>query len=344
MFQRKGFACYFLTLTIVVILCSSISQKSNAQNYQITDYYRELNLKFNSDNEKKFEKAINLLNEADMKLNEANQMYSALDESEKMLALSSEYAKGVKKLVNASEHYKEGHVIIFKVFKDKAGEFWDEMQESNHYAAGMEKAKYYERQAMKHFNRALLKRDIITDADQYGFGLHQMKEAFELEKLAIRDQGRAVQIYQDFPVEYNYGWEEDVSLEEILALKKNPALREPPQDIFATVDKEIEIDSSLLKEIIFKVQIAAHTVSLTEEYLRTIYKGGMKIDLIFEEEWYKYSIGRYKDLEEATGTLEKCNVKKAFIIAYQDGKKLTIEEALERLSYQEKVNKELDDK
>ena len=94
------------------------------------------------------------------------------------------------------------------------------------------------------------------------------------------------------------------------------------------------------KEIIFKVQIAAHTVPLTEEYLRTIYLGGMQIDMIYEEEWYKYSIGRYKTLEEATETLEICNVKKAFIIAYQEGKKLTIQEALERMALQEKLNKE----
>ncbi len=324
----------------VVIFGASFLITGTAQNYQIIDYYRELNLKFNTNDEKKFEKAIELLNEAEIIFSEANQMYEVLDEAEKKLALSSEYKKAFKRLVQASDDYKEGHTMIFLVFKDKAREFWEEMERENHYAAGMEKAKYYERQALKHYNRALLKRDIVADADQYEFGLHQMKEAFNLEKLAIRDQGRAVQIYQDFPVEYNYGWEDDVSLEEVLALKRNPALREPPQDVFATVDKEVEIDSALLKEIIFKVQIAAHTVPLTEEYLRTIYKGGMKIDLIYEDEWYKYSIGRYMTLEEATETLENCNVKKAFITAYQSGKKLTIEEALKRLALQESLNTE----
>jgi hypothetical protein len=184
----------------------------------------------------------------------------------------------------------------------------------------------------------LLKRDIVADADRYEAALYQMNEAFDLEKLAIRDEGRAVQIYQDFPVEYNYGWEDDVTLEEVLAMNRNPAIKEPPpQDIFGTVNKDAKIDSSLLKDIIFKVQIAAHTVPLTEEYLRTIYLGGMPIDMIYEEEWYKYSIGRYKTLEEATKTLEECDVKKAFIIAYQEGKKLTIQEALERLALQEKL-------
>ncbi len=310
----------------------------NGQGYQITDYYKELNLKFNSFDEKKFEKAIKLLDDADVTFNEANKIYSSLDEAERNLAISSTYKKAFKTLTAASEGYKEGHTIIYKVFKDKAQEFWAEMNKANHYAAGMEKAKYYERKALRGLNRALVKRDIAAEADKYEAALYQIKEAFDLEKLAIRDQGRAVQIYQDFPVEYNYGWEDDVTLEEVLAMNRNPVVKEPPQDIFGTVDKNAEIDSSLFAEIIFKVQIAAHTVPLTEEYLRTIYLGGMQIDMIYEEEWYKYSIGRYKTLEEATETLEECNVKKAFVVAYQEGKKLTIREAMERIALKEKYH------
>lgn len=327
-------------ISLKAILCLALNPVLNAQGYQITNYYDELNLKFNSVDEKKFEKAIRLLDDADVTFNEANRMYSLLDEAEKNLAMSSDYKKAFKTLIEASEGYKEGHTVIYKVFKNKAQEFWHEMDKSNHYAAGMEKAKYYERKALRGLNRALLKRDIAAEADRYELAVYQMEEAFELEKLAIRDQGRAVQIYQDFPVEYNYGWEDDITLEEVLAMNRNPVIKEPPQDIFGTVDKNAEIDSSLLAEIIFKVQIAAHTVPLTEEYLRTIYLGGMQIDMIYEEEWYKYSIGRYKTLEEATETLEGCNVKKAFVVAYQAGKKLTIREAMERMALKEKYMKE----
>lgn len=336
----KNYPDFIRIASFVIMLCTFTSLVNNAQGYEITKYYEELNLKFNSSDEKKFEKAIKTLNDADVIMNEASQMYSMLEESEKNLAMSSEYKKAFKKLLSASDNYKDGHTIIFKVFKDKAQEFWDSMDKSNHYAAGMQKAKYYERKALRGLNRALVKRDIASDADRYEPALNKIKEAFDMEKLAIRDQGRAVQIYQDFPVEYNYQWEDDVTLEEVLAKRRNPALKEPPQDIFGTADKNVEIDSSLLKDIIFKVQIAAHTVPLTEEYLRTIYLGGMQIDMIYEEEWYKYSIGRYKTLEEATETLEICDVKKAFIIAYQEGKKLTIQEALERMSLKEKIGKE----
>jgi hypothetical protein len=330
---------YFRFIRIISLkasLCIFASLVINAQGYDITKYYEELNLKFNSADEKKFEKAIKQLDDADITLNEANQMYSLLDEAEKNLAMSSDYKKAFKTLIQASEGYKDGHTLIYQVFKDKAREFWDKMDKSNHYAAGMEKAKYYERKALRGLSRALIKRDIAAEADRYESAVFQMTEAFELEKLAIRDQGRAVQIYQDFPVEYNYGWEDDVTLEEVLAMNRDPVIKEPPQDIYGTVDKDTEIDSSLFAEIIFKVQIAAHTVPLSEEYLRTIYLGGMQIDMIYEEEWYKYSIGRYKTLEEATKTLEECNVKKAFIVPYQAGKKLTIQEAMERMALKEK--------
>ena len=325
---------------LMVVICIFLNSSITAQNHQIAKYYEELNLKFNSADDKKFEKAIKILNESDNMLNEANKIYESLDEPERNLAESSAYKKAFNKLVEASGSYKDGHTMIYMVFKDKAREFWDAMDKDNHYAAGMEKAKYYEKKALKGLSRALLKRDIVTDADKYEDALYQAKEAFNLEKLAIRDQGRAVQIYQDFPVEYNYGWDDDVTLDEVLAMNRNPVIKEPPLDIFGTVDKSVEIDSSLLKEIIFKVQIAAHTVPLDEEYLRTIYLGGMPIDLIYEEEWYKYSIGRYKTLEEATETLEGCNVKKAFITAYQAGKKLTIQEAMERLTLQDRLKNE----
>ena len=336
----RNYLSFIRIISIKAVLCIFTSLVINAQGYEITKYYEELNLKFNSADEKKFEKAIKLLDDADIALNEANQMYSLLDEAEKNLAMSSDYKKAFKTLISASEGYKEGHTMIYKVFKDKAEEFWNEMNKSNHYAAGMQKAKYYESKALRGMSRALMKRDIAAEADRYESALYQIGEAFKLEKLAIRDQGRAVQIYQDFPVEYNYGWEDDVTLEEVLAMNRDPVIKEPPQDIFGTVDKNTEIDSSLFAEIIFKVQIAAHTVPLTEEYLRTIYLGGMQIDMIYEEEWYKYSIGRYKTLEEATETLEKCNVKKAFIVPYQEGKKLTIREAMERMALKEKYMKD----
>jgi hypothetical protein len=309
-----------------------------AQN-NIKQYTEGLNISFDLIESKKLDKAISLLNQADATLQKANALYDKLTEVEKKERVSGNYQKALKTLIDASENYKEAHTIIYSVFKNKADLFWKKMSRINHYAAGMDKAKYYEMEALKKYNRALIRREQVSENDRFEFALNIMNDAYQLEKLSIRDEGRAVQICHDYPVEYNYGWEDDLPLEEIVKIMRDPAVKEPPADIFATVDKNVEIDSSLFKELIFKVQIAAHTLPLTEEYLRTLYKGGMKIDMIFEEDWYKYSIGRYLTYDEAEATRRECNVKKAFVVAYQNGKHIPTQEAIKIMEQRKNLEK-----
>jgi hypothetical protein len=203
------------------------------------------------------------------------------------------------------------------------------MNRVNHRASGMEKAKYYEGTALKSHNRSLIRRQQVLESDRFEYSLEIMDDALEYEMLAVRDQGRALQICVDYPVEYNYGWDDDKSLEEIVKIMKDPIVHEPPKDIFATVDKTATVDSSLLKEVIFKVQIAAHTQPLSQEYLNLFYRGTLPIDLIFEENWYKYSIGIYATFEEAEATRREINIKKAFVVAYCEGRKINNQEAID---------------
>ena len=271
---------------ISLLLLWGYNTSGMTQERQVSDYTRELNIKISSSDERKIDKGIKILVEADNQLNQAEDLFTGLTELEQKEKISENYEKSLK---------------------------------------------YYESQARKHLLMAAQRRDQVLWTDRYEYAKIKIREANELEREAINDQTRALQIYSDYPVEYNYEWENDVTLEEIYEIYKNPAVNEPPEDIYATVDPKAKIDPAMMEEIIFKVQIAAHTVPLTEEYLRTIYRGGMSIDMIYEDEWYKYSIGRYLNFEEATRTLEDCKVRKAFIVAYQGGKKLTIQEAINLL-------------
>ncbi len=313
---------------VVILFFLGCTRLLNAQERNISDYTAELSFKISSSEEKKIEKGIEMLSEADTKLSQVEHIFENLSELEKKEKISENYENALKELKDVSELYKEGNQYIYQVFKDKSEKFWASMKKVRHFAAGVEKGKYYEGQAGKHLIMAQQRRDQASWTDRYQYARLKIREAYELEKEAIRDQGRALQIYSDYPVEYNYEWDNDITLEEVYEIYKNPAVKEPPEDIYATVDPNTRVDPVLMEEIIFKVQIAAHTVPLTEEYLRTIYKGGMPIDMIYEDEWYKYSIGRFTDFEEATKVFEECKVRKAFIVAYQGGKKLTIKEAI----------------
>jgi hypothetical protein len=310
-------------LTFLIFLCPGYgwTQTNNGL------FTHELNVKLLPSEIKKLEQAEELIMQADKMQEEANQQFSALTDVERKERLSSNYNQALKRLFESSEAYKEAYNLVFNVFKEKGDKFWQKMNKTNHRAAGMDKAKYYESSALKTLNRSIIRRQQVLESDRFEYSSGIMKDALNLERLAVRNQGRALQICSDYPVEYNYGWEDDKTLEEIIKIMKDPNVHEPPYDIFATVDKQAIVDSALFKEIIFKVQIAAHTMPLTEEYLTSIYKGDLKIDMIFEENWYKYSIGRYTSFDEADATLRECNIKKAFVVAYQEGIKISTQEA-----------------
>lgn len=318
----KKFISY--NILLLISYTSGFSQTSYFEGYM-----EDLHLKFTQVDEKKFEKATKLFEDANLLFNEANQFFETLDELEKKEGISSGYNKALKKLILSSEKYKEAHLTFYNIYQVKIDEFKETMKKDSHFATGMEKAKFYERQARNNLNRANSIREIVTQADKYEWAGVKMKDAFDLEKKALIDKGRSLQIYQDYPVEYNYGWDNDYTADEIAAAFANPVLNEPPPDLLTRVrDTVPEPDTIPSEKIIFKVQIAAHTIPLTDEYLKTIYRGNIPVQTILEENWYKYQIGIFEDFKEAQKVLEECGVKKAFIAPYQGGKKISLKEAL----------------
>lgn len=317
----------YLSLLVNLIVSAGIAGAQNTAKL----FTSELNVKFDALEIKKLERAAGLINDADLMLQEANKQYTALTELDLKERVSPSYNSALKKLFESSETFKEAYNMAFSVFNQKNKNFWQRMNRINHRASGMEKARYYESTALKNQNRALIRHKQVMESDRFAYSLEIMNDAVEYDKIAVRDQGRALQICADYPVEYNYGWDDDKSLEEIVRIMKDPIVHEPPTDIFATVDKKSPVDSSLFREIIFKVQIAAHTIPLSQEYLNLIYKGNIPIDMIFEEDWFKYSIGRYKTLEEAEVIRQEINIKKAFVVAYSEGKKMSTQEAVQLL-------------
>lgn len=300
----------------------------------VNSFTQELNIEFDRSETKKFEKAAELVEDANIALKQAEESYQVLTELEIKERVSDNYEDALEQLFEASAIYNESYSLVYSVFNKKSEDFWEKMEKVNHRASGMDKAKYYEQTASQHMKRALIRYEQVKESDRYSYSLKILENANDLALLAVRNAGRALQICMDFPVEYNYGWDDDKTLEEVIALMRDPNVNEPPEDIFATVDQEKEVDPVLMKEIIFKVQIAAHTEPLSEEYLATLYRGGLKIDLIYEENWYKYSIGRYASFDEAEATRRECEISKAFVVAYQEGRKIGTQEAIALLEDQ----------
>lgn len=79
----------------------------------------------------------------------------------------------------------------------------------------------------------------------------------------------------------------------------------------------------------FAVQFAASKVRLSDKRVKEIYTYPQDYRIVFENGWYKYQIYAGESLENAFGILEKLNKEKAFIVAYKNGKKLKLHNAIQ---------------
>lgn len=149
--------------------------------------------------------------------------------------------------------------------------------------------------------------------------------AHDLELLALLSKGRALRIYQDFPVIYAYQWDDDISV-----------MREEPEKIVRKVieTQEDTVQVNILpdeiadevKGITFIVQIAAHIEEIPQAELKTFYSGNMEVNMMHEEGWYKYYLGPFRSFEEADKIMKLLNISNVFIAAYSDGQRISVNE------------------
>ncbi|MBU8891964.1 MAG: hypothetical protein KOO66_04245 [Bacteroidales bacterium] len=118
------------------------------------------------------------------------------------------------------------------------------------------------------------------------------------------DYKKTLSVGDAFVVAYKNGVKVD-----LFALKRD---RKKP-----TYEKD-KIASDLPAGLIFKVQIAAKRIKMLKKELNNIYLGDESVDMIEEENWYKYSVGKHNSYEQAVRLKESLNVKGSFIVAYND--------------------------
>jgi hypothetical protein len=230
---------YTFYIAFIISVSLLFTTQGFSQPFSPSDFQKGVALDFSIIDEKRIEKGIKLINEAYEIEKEAILAIEAIAEDEKLKQTVPGYKKAVKRLVQASESYREGFMILYTVFQENSIKFKDTQRKINHYAAGVNKAKFYERKASKAYSRALSIRDLLLEMEKFDLIQYKMAEALELEKLSIRDRGRALQIYQDFPVEYDYSWEDDVTEEQVNAAFKDPAISRPPDDLFVQAKKRL---------------------------------------------------------------------------------------------------------
>jgi len=95
-------------------------------------------------------------------------------------------------------------------------------------------------------------------------------------------------------------------------------------------DEKID-ESDINSNVYFKIQIAASKTQLSVDQLVRNFPTKEVLNVEVEGDWYKYSIRKkFTDYNEAIDYRANLKIKGAFIIAFKNGKKVTIEEALKK--------------
>lgn len=236
-----------------------------------------------------------------------------------------------QELVKVNSEIASATLTYYEVFDAYCKQFWDLNRRT--VAPEIERALEFERRAYGHFQQAVFLRQEAPEKEKFEEASHLYAMAVEMEMLGLLNLARAIRVYQDFPVIYAYEWEDDVEVP-----------RESPERVARVIafqsgenstDSLVEPTENELKpEIVFIVQIAAHTIPIQETYLRTIYRGKQNIRMVHEDRWYKYYIGPFSTLNEAKRILTAVGVKNAFIAAYEDDKRINVREAIAKLGIQ----------
>jgi hypothetical protein len=284
--------------------------------------------------QKKLDKAKELHFQAIAIWNELNARYAPEKAINKKI--DSIYNKDAyPKLIKASELFLESNKLRYEVYHDNCQKFWNAHRFD--YPQGVEEAKRYQKEAANYMEKAVLNRRAAENyANKYVLTYDRIFEAVSLEIIAGKKEARALQYYQDWPVKYPYVFDEDVEVDlfnpKAVVVAEKP--KEEPKKDTVVIIKYVTVEPHDSTIIFYRLQIAAHTVKITKEYIRAnIYTGDMKIEEIKEDGWYKYLIGKYKTLDEANKLLAECRSKnqlkdnKTFVVAYRNGKRVQIKEA-----------------
>jgi hypothetical protein len=226
-------------------------------------------------------------------------------------------------LAKAADYFLEGTTEKYEIYHKNCLEFWN--KHSHDYPTGVDNARRLQKEALNYLEKSKLNRRVAGNyVNQYVYAYDRFYEAFSLEIIATKKEGRALQIYRDWPIHYAYEWDDDV--EENLFAKAVVVVKKEEPKVVQPEIKQVELPDSMI--VFYMVQIAAHTIQITPKYIKeNIYNGTMPIEELKEDGWFKYTIGHYKTFDEAEKLLNQINVSKAFVVAYKNGKRVPLKEA-----------------
>ncbi|MBN2167264.1 MAG: hypothetical protein JW717_13390 [Marinilabiliaceae bacterium] len=98
-----------------------------------------------------------------------------------------------------------------------------------------------------------------------------------------------------------------------------------------TTKPAVIIKEKELGNIFLSVQILATNSPATQEQIRNVYKGNMKVMEFKSGQYYRYNVGKFSTIDDAKKFIAMNNLK-GFVVAYKDSQRISVNEAVSILS------------
>jgi len=306
-------------------------------------------LKLDKGDERRIERSKEYFADAKSAINEAVTLYQAIPDKHDTSLTSDQvlkYEEALFQLQTASSFYKKAVGLAFKVYSDGMDEFWETHNMKQEHLDAVHEAIRMEQIARDDHQGAVMLREQINEISNFFFSVKLHNLAIEHEIYTINYAGRALQIYQEFPVRYPHKWDNDfefglvdlkqktidrykyVPKELRLLTRLKPKKLEPEKGSDVDVASLTETEKRKQYNIYFMVQVAAHTLRISSEKLDEIYSGKRRVKEIKEDGWWKYQIGPFNSFKDAqrvfNDVLSEVKDQRAFIVAYNFGDKFDL--------------------
>ncbi|TVR68506.1 MAG: SPOR domain-containing protein [Marinilabiliales bacterium] len=199
----------------------------------------------------------------------------------------------------------------------------------------MGRASEMERKSASYIEKAGQLKKEAADIRDGNKAVSVLYMAWDLKMIAILHKVRALYIYQDFPMIYEYPWSYDYTVLEDSPREAKGTIEAGHQEEPGNNAEGQDIENTPFEEafdtgIHYIIQIAAHTGEIGERQLNAIYQGEERVSVMFEDGWYKYFIGPYETYEEADSAMKTSGLRNVFIAAYYEGQRISVGEARRR--------------
>jgi hypothetical protein len=295
-------------------------------------------IQLESSEEKKLERAKRFFDDADAAMKAAVSLYESIPATDTALGddMIMKYEEALFHLHTASRYIKNGMKLTYSILEKGMDDFWEKHNIRRNYFDIMKEAVQMEQIARDDYISSVSLRDQLAEVSDFLFGIKLHNLAHKHEVYTLNYGGRALQIYQEYPIEYPHNWSNQfvfnlITLNPKAFEKKNEQhvnSKELDQIQVVTFVKDPvtnEKDTAEIQyDIHFRVQVAAHVSRIPKIRLQEIYDGDRYVEEVKEEGWWKYQIGHYKSYSSAQAILEEVDVDRAFITAYNYGKKINI--------------------